>query len=72
MLDQTDQYGNAGTQFGPYMQKMPSNPFVDVDADVVTFAGAGICPSDGQTGWWMRSDTGEFRANDVDPNHAEY
>ncbi len=73
MLEQTDQYGAAGTDFGPYMGKMPSNPFVSGDTtDDVTFASSGTCPSDGLTGWWMRSDTGEFRANDVDPNHADY
>ncbi len=73
LLEQTDQYGAAGTQFGPYMQKIPSNSFVDGAAsDDVTFAASGTCPSDGSTGWWMRSDTGEFRANDIDPNHADY
>ena len=73
MLEQTDQYGAAGTDFGPYMGKLPSNPFVSGDAtDDITFAGTGTCPSNGLTGWWMRTDTGEFRANDSDPNHAEY
>jgi general secretion pathway protein G len=73
ILEQTDQYGAAGTDFGPYMGKIPSNPFVSGDAtDDVTFVSSGTVPSDGTTGWWMRSDTGEFRANDIDPNHAEY
>jgi len=73
MLEQTDQYGAAGTDFGPYMGKIPSNPFVSGDTtDDVTFVGSGTCSSDGLTGWWMRTDTGEFRANDIDPNHAEY
>ena len=66
-------YGDAGVDFGPYMGKLPSNPFVSGDTtDDVTFAASGTVPSDGATGWWMRTDTGEFRANDVDPNHAEY
>jgi len=73
MLEQTGQDGAAGTDFGPYMGKLPSNPFVDGDtADDITFVDSGSCPSSGLTGWWMRSDTGEFRANDTDPNHAEY
>jgi len=73
ILEQTDQYGAAGTDFGPYMGKIPSNPFVSGDAtDDLTFASSGTVPSDGTTGWWMRSDTGTFRANDIDPNHAEY
>ena len=73
MIAQTDQYGAVGTEFGPYMHKIPSNAFVDGDeSELITFVGSGTCPSDGSTGWWMRSDTGEFRANDIDPNHAEY
>jgi general secretion pathway protein G len=73
MLAQTDQYGAVGTDFGPYMGKTPSNPFVSGDAtDDITFAASGTVPSDGSTGWWMRTDTGEFRANDTDPNHAVY
>ncbi len=73
MLEQTDQYGDAGTDFGPYMGKMPSNPFSLVaDADQILFAASGTCPSAGPYGWWMRTDTGEFRANDIDPNHADY
>jgi general secretion pathway protein G len=73
MLEKTDQYGAAGTEFGPYMSKMPQNPFVSGDtADDITFAASGTCPSSGGTGWWMRTDTGEFRANDIDPNHADY
>jgi len=74
MLGETDQYGAAGGEFGPYMSKMPSNPFVSGDgADQILFAASGTCPSSGGLyGWWMRTDTGEFRANDIDPNHAEY
>jgi general secretion pathway protein G len=73
MLEKTGQDGLPGTEFGPYMSKMPSNPFVDGDtADDIDFDASGTCPSDGQTGWWMRTDTGEFRANDGDPNHAVY
>ena len=75
MLEQTDQYGDTEStdDFGPYMGKLPSNPFVSGDTtDDVTFVGSGTCSSDGTTGWWMRTDTGEFRANDIDPNHAEY
>jgi len=75
MLEQTDQYGDTEStdDFGPYMGKLPSNPFVSGDTtDDITFADSGTCPSGGGTGWWMRTDTGEFRANDSDPNHAEY
>jgi len=74
MLEQTDQFGNPGTECGPYMQKIPSNPFVTVDkATLILFAASGTCPSNGEYGWWMRTDTGEFRANDsYDPNHADY
>jgi general secretion pathway protein G len=73
ILEQTDQYGAPGTDFGPYMGKIPSNPFVSgTTTDDITFVDSGTVPSDGTTGWWMRSDTGEFRANDVDANHADY
>ncbi len=76
MLEQTDQYGatDSTDDFGPYMGKLPSNPFVDGDtADDVLFVDDGVCASSGATGWWMRRDTGEFRANDsYDVNHADY
>ena len=75
--------GTASTQgtpgaVGPYMQKIPSNPFISIEANKnqITFAGATV-PSSGVEGWWMNATTGEFRANDTydkdgvtGPDHA--
>jgi len=44
MCLKTDQYGNVGTgaifRFGPYMKKIPSNPFSNADGETV--AGTGL------------------------------
>ncbi|HUW20819.1 MAG TPA: prepilin-type N-terminal cleavage/methylation domain-containing protein [Sedimentisphaerales bacterium] len=65
--------------YGPYMQKLPSNPFIDPatgDPDGFKFeSGAATVPSDGLTGWWLNVDNGEVRANDnwnVDTDPGTY
>ncbi len=67
MLTNTNKLGEVGTgtdyPFGPYMHKIPSNPFVaEADANQIDFTSA-TNPADGSTGWWMNPTTGEFRAN---------
>ncbi|MHC4572823.1 MAG: type II secretion system protein [Planctomycetota bacterium] len=88
MTTKTDKDGNtwvdfatSGTAYGRYMQKLPSNPFIDFnfgDPDGFTFAAAPPLPSDGSTGWWVNTTDGEVRANDnwdkdgvAGPDHAD-
>jgi general secretion pathway protein G len=77
MLGWTNKLGEVGTvradyPFGPYMHKIPSNPFVaEADANEIDFTGT-TCPADGQTGWWMNTTTGEFRANSLEADWPEH
>ncbi len=47
--------------WGPYLQKMPKNPFGESD-EVST--GTGVPPADDSSGWYYNSTTGAFNAND--------
>jgi hypothetical protein len=47
--------------YGPYLQKMPTNPF---DDSVDITAGAGSPPGDDSSGWYYNAQTGAFNAND--------
>ncbi len=73
MLGKTDKFGNTGTgDLGPYMHKIPSNPFVaEADANVIDLTSA-TNPADGSTGWWMNTTTGEFRANSDSASWPEH
>ncbi|OHB77983.1 MAG: hypothetical protein A2Z25_14070 [Planctomycetes bacterium RBG_16_55_9] len=63
MTGQTTQAGAVGTDFGPYLQKIPTNPFVSgADANDVT-VGTAVAPT-GADGWYFNSSTGAFNAND--------
>ena len=66
LTGKTDQDGtiNAAGQFGPYLQKFPSNPFVTVGADLVTFGVADPAPGVGN-GWYFNTAAGKFNANDT-------
>jgi general secretion pathway protein G len=54
--------------FGPYLQSLPTNPFVRRKAGQVSF-GTGPPPGDGKTGWYYDTQTGGFFAND--PEHKD-
>ncbi len=63
----TDQAGmvqtTAGTGvFGPYLQKIPSNPFVTTNTNVVE-TGADT-PGGGDNGWYFNTTSGAFNADD--------
>ena len=67
MTTATDQDGVAGGQFGPYMQKVPPNPFSTADTTT------NLVDTDGTLGddshhWWFSSTTGEFRPDDDGTN----
>jgi len=67
MTGTTDQYGNpTGTDYGPYMRKIPANPFSTLALDA---AGNGTVDETGTVGdngghWEWNSTTGEFSADD--------
>ena len=67
---QTDVDGNVGTDFGPYMQNVPENPFITVDGTPLFAIGAGAAPGDNSSHWYVDSVTGNIWANDdeVDSN----
>jgi general secretion pathway protein G len=76
MLTKTNKLGEVGTgvdyPFGPYMHKIPSNPFVaEADANQIDFTSA-TNPATGSTGWWMNTTTGEFRANSNSADWPEH
>lgn len=66
LTGQTDLFGNVGTDYGPYIQKIPSNQFSDVAiADTVrTEAGASTAGT-AVAGWVFNTDTGGFHADDT-------
>ena len=62
MTGQTDIYGEVGTTFGPYIQKLPSNQFQDATiADKVRIDGA--APGAATDGWQFTTTTGAFHAD---------
>jgi prepilin-type N-terminal cleavage/methylation domain-containing protein len=50
-----------GGVYGPYLQKIPTNPF---DNNVDVTAGAGSPPGNDDSGWYYNPITGAFNAND--------
>ncbi len=56
MTEGTDVAGDGGTDFGPYLQTIPNNPFNNLNDLAATLTGL--------TGWMYDEDSGEFRAND--------
>ncbi len=56
MTEQTDADGSPGTDFGPYLQSIPANPFDNSNAIKPTLNGSG--------GWYYKNTTGAFTTND--------
>lgn len=52
----------AAGALGPYLQQIPSNPFVNADVADVIVADAGASPAVDAAGWTYNATTGEFRA----------
>lgn len=63
MTGQTDQAGGKGSDFGPYLHDIPTNPFTEGNK-------VG-CGDYGTSDWFYNEKTGEFRANDT-AEHAGY
>jgi general secretion pathway protein G len=62
MTGQTNGNGEAGTDFGPYMQSLPTNPFNNFPT--VAEAATSVTTATNLTGWWFNNVTGAFGAND--------
>lgn len=60
MTAQTNAAGAAGTDYGPYLQRVPNNPFTvgGTGNDVTDTAAAA------SKAWYYDDSTGEFKAND--------
>lgn len=61
LTDQTDVAGDAGTDYGPYLQKIPTNQFND--SDVIDSTGTA---GDGVGGWEFNTTTGEIYPDFID------
>ncbi len=68
MTGQTDILGVAGIGYGPYLQKIPTNPFNDSNDVAVT----GSLGSDTTKGWFFNIISGAFNANDANATHRGY
>jgi general secretion pathway protein G len=70
LTGQTDIDGAAGTDYGPYLQTFPTNPFNDSN-DVYLDADGSGSPGAQSTGlgWYFRPSDGKFAPND-DATHG--
>ena len=60
MTGQTDIAGAVGTGFGPYVMKIPTNPFNNFD----TVREGGAAAGAGTRGWRFDTTSGAFQADD--------
>jgi len=60
MTTKTDVNGNAGVDYGPYLQSIPENPFNDLNTIRIDGAVAGA----NTEGWRFDTTTGDFHADD--------
>lgn len=70
MTGLTDIDGDVSTDpndYGPYIDKIPTNPYDD--SDTVTEGTSSPAPGDG-AGWYFNTDTGHFSANDSSEHAA--
>ena len=67
MTTQTDANGDSGSDFGPYLQILPVNPYNDSAAARIDGAVAGT----NIAGWRFDTMTGAFRADDS-PDHSMF
>jgi len=67
LTGQTDQDGAVGTDYGPYLQQFPTNPF-NALSDVSL--GAVACPGNDGTGWYFNTAIGKISPNDNDSDSS--
>jgi general secretion pathway protein G len=70
LTSQTNQAGAPGTDFGPYLQKFPSNQFTTGAPQAVTVAGATPGEDNTGNGWYFNTTTNTFGAATV--GHSAY
>ena len=66
MTGKTDIGGDVGADYGPYMNKVPENPF----NDLATVREDGVAAGANTHGWRFDTTTGEFQADDSVANAA--
>jgi len=64
LTGQTDIDGNVGNDYGPYIQKIPTNQFNDLATVEIEAGTAGL--GNGSHGWHFDTTTGAFHADDAD------
>lgn len=62
MTDKTDIAGDVGADYGPYVKKIPANPFTDLTTVEEEAGNVGL--GDGSHGWHFDTTTGVFSADD--------
>ncbi|MCK4292464.1 MAG: prepilin-type N-terminal cleavage/methylation domain-containing protein [Planctomycetes bacterium] len=67
LTGQTNIAGAAGTDYGPYLQKIPTNQFND--SDVILEEAGEATLGTGAQGWHFNTTTGAFHANT--PEHMD-
>ena len=68
MTGQTDVYGAVGTDYGPYVQKIPTNQFNELDT--IDIEGTVMLLGGGNAGWHFNTSNGQWHA-DTDA-HVDY
>jgi general secretion pathway protein G len=69
LTQHTDEHGNTSTiqtetfRLGPYLSKMPANPFNNLSTLIVVPDGSAMPAPDGSTGWIYKPQTQEIIAN---------
>ena len=67
LTEQTNVAGGAGSDFGPYIQKIPSNQFIDAAIGNVVEKEDGVAAlGGGNAGWHLDQLTGSFHADTDD------
>jgi len=71
LTGQTNVLGAVGTDYGPYLQKIPSNQFApDAVANLILEAAADVGVGTITHGWHFNTASGAFHANTAD--HVDY
>jgi general secretion pathway protein G len=68
LIGGTDIFGEVGTDYGPYMQKIPTNQFVDSNVIGTGNADPPAVSNDGTQGWYFNTTNGKLWAT----SHADH
>ncbi len=65
LLGKSDSNGDANDAgpLGPYMQKIPTNPFANSNQDTITPVDSGTNPKNETYGWWLNITSGSIQPN---------